>query len=98
MMKIRILQSAKVDLKEGYLFYESQTIGIGTYFLESIYSDIDSLKLFTGTHPIYFGRYYRLLSKRFPFAIYYRVEHNEIKIYSVLDCRRDPAWIKSKLQ
>lgn len=98
MMKMRILQSAKADLKEGYHFYESQAIGIGTYFLESIYSDIDSLKLFAGIHKIYFGKYHRLLSKRFPFAIYYCIEHNEIKIYSILDCRRDPAWIRNKLQ
>ncbi|MBA3029108.1 MAG: type II toxin-antitoxin system RelE/ParE family toxin [Desulfobacteraceae bacterium] len=97
-MKIRILQSAKADLVEGYHFYESQLVGIGMYFLESIYSDIDSLKLFAGIHPIFYGKYYRLMSKRFPFAIYYLIEDNEIRIYSVLDCRRDPAWIKIKLQ
>lgn len=97
-MKIRILQSAKADIKEGYYFYESQTKGIGIYFIESIYSDIDSLKLFAGTHQIIFEKYHRLLSKRFPFGIYYKIENNEIKIYSVLDCRRDPAWIKNKLQ
>lgn len=97
-MKIRILRSAKADLKEGYHFYESQAAGIGAYFIESIYSDIDSLKLFAGIHPVYFGSYCRLLSKRFPFAIYYRMEKGEIRIYAVLDCRRDPAWIKNKLQ
>lgn len=66
-MKIRILQSAQADLKEGYVFYESQAEGIGRYFLDSIFSDIDSLKLFAGIHQEYFRRYYRLLSKRFPF-------------------------------
>jgi hypothetical protein len=95
-MKIRILQSAKADLKEGYHFYESQSPGIGTYFLESIYSDIDSLKLFAGIHQRFFGKYFRLLSKRFPFAIYYFIENKEIKIYAILDCRRDPAWIRSR--
>jgi len=97
-MKIRILQSAKADLKEGYGFYEAQANGVGIYFLESLYSDIDSLKLFAGVHPLYFGNYHRMLSKRFPFAIYYRIETGEIRIYSILDCRRDPAWIKNKLQ
>jgi plasmid stabilization system protein ParE len=96
-MKIRILQSAKTDLAEGYCFYESQASGIGIYFLESIYSDIDSLKLFAGVHPKFLGNYYRMLSKRFPFAIYYRVDNDEIGIYAVLDCRRNPAWIKKKL-
>lgn len=37
-----------------------------------MYADIDSLVVNTGIHPLYFGRYHRLLSKRFPFAVYYR--------------------------
>lgn len=98
MMKITILESAKIDLTEGSRFYESQSPGIGIYFLESLFSDIDSLKLYAGIHPLCFGRYNRLLSKRFPFAVYYRVEDNEIRVYSVLDCRRNPAWIRKKLQ
>ncbi len=73
-MKIKILESAKEDLREGFYFYESQKNGVGSYFLESLFSDIESLTLFAGIHGIHFGRYHRLLSKRFPFAIYYRVE------------------------
>jgi len=74
-MKIKILESAKEDLKEGFHFYELQERGIGKYFLEALSSDIESLRLFAGVHSIHFGKYYRLLSKRFPFAIYYRIEN-----------------------
>ena len=97
-MKIKILESAKEDLREGFYFYESQAKGMGNYFLDSLFSDIDSLRLFSGIHSIYFDKYYRLLSKRFPFAIYYRTEENEVRIYAVLDCRRNPAWIRKRLQ
>ena len=96
-MKIRILESAQQDLVEGYSFYEMQEIGVGNYFLESIFSDVESLRLFAGIHSIHFEKYHRLLSKRFPFAIYYRVVDEEIQIYAILDCRRDPAWIKERL-
>jgi len=65
-MKIKILESAKQDLREGFDFYESQEKGIGSYFLESLFSHIESLRLFGGIHPILFDRYHRLLSKRFP--------------------------------
>ncbi len=97
-MKIKILESAKEDLKEGFTFYELQERGLGSYFLESIFSDIESLKLFAGIHSIHFGKYHRLLSKRFPFAIYYRIEENEVRVYAVLDCRRDPAWLRKRLK
>ena len=63
-MKIRILTSAKKDLKDDHDFYELQQSGIGTYFLESLFADIESLKLFAGIHSIYFKNYYRLLSKK----------------------------------
>lgn len=97
-MKIRILKSAKNDLKEGFYFYESQQIGLGAYFLETLSSDIESLKLFAGIHSIHFEKYYRLLSKRFPFAVYYRINKDEVRIYAVADCRKNPAWIRNKFK
>jgi|APSaa5957512622_1039677.scaffolds.fasta_scaffold90266_2 hypothetical protein len=60
-MNIRILESAKIDLKEGFNFYEHQKEGLGYYFIDSLMSDIDSLNIFAGIHNIHFGKYYRLL-------------------------------------
>jgi len=97
-VKIKILKSASRDLVEGYWFYEKQSEGIGAYFLDTLFSDIDSLAVFGGMHPIYFEKYHRLLSKRFPFAVYYCVEKNTIMVYAVLDCRRNPSWIRKKLK
>jgi len=97
-MTIKILKSAQADLLSGYRFYERQKKGLGNYFLDSLKSDIESLKIYVGIHSIHFGKYHRLLSKRFPFAVYYRIEENEIRVYAVLDCRRDPAWIRKRLE
>ncbi|MCP4403444.1 MAG: type II toxin-antitoxin system RelE/ParE family toxin [bacterium] len=97
-MNISILESAQDDLKEGYYFYELQEQGVGRYFLEAISADIESLRLFAGIHSLRFGKYYRLLSKRFPFAVYYCIEGQNVRVYAVLDCRRNPAWIRKRLQ
>jgi hypothetical protein len=97
-VNIKILGSATEDLREGFFFYESQEEGLGSYFLESVFSDIESLRLFAGMHSVHFGRYHRLLSKRFPFAVYYRVEEDEAAVYAVLDCRRDPAWARNRIK
>lgn len=97
-MKIKILASASQDLIDGYWFYEKQAEGLGIYFLDSLFSDIDSLIINAGIHPLYFEKYHRMLSKRFPFAVYYRVENKTALVYGVLDCRRSPAWIKKKLK
>lgn len=95
-MKIRILSPAEEDLEEGYRFYDSQAPGLGLYFLDCLYSDIDSLTYFGGIHPVVFGRH-RLLSKRFPFAVYYRVTNAVVVIFAVLDCRRNPSWLRKRL-
>jgi hypothetical protein len=70
-VKIEILERAEDDLVEGYLFYEGQEPGLGTYFLESLYSDIESLRLHAGVHRKAYQEYHRMLSKRFPFAVFY---------------------------
>ena len=97
-MRIKILGSASQDLIEGFWFYEHQAEGIGGYFLDTLYSDIDTLKTNAGIHPIYFKKYHRLLSEKFPFAVYYRVENDTAYVYSVLDCRKDPAWTRNQLK
>ena len=96
-MKVQVLEDALGDLAVGYRFYESQADGLGTYFLDSLWSDIDSLCVYAGIHPVYLG-YHRLLSKRFPFALYYRIDTNVARIRAILDCRRDPAWIRNRLK
>jgi plasmid stabilization system protein ParE len=96
-MNIEILDEAYQDLDAGYLFYESQAPGLGDYFLNSLSADIDSLQIYAGIHSVHFG-YYRLLSKRFPYAVFYRTTSKAIQVHAVLDCRRDPEWIQRRLQ
>jgi len=96
-VKLIILDLAEADLLNGFSFYEEQHPGIGSYFLESLYSDIESLRLYSGIHLQERG-YYRQLSKRFPFAIYYRIEGNTTSVWRVLDCRRNPRWITRQLK
>ena len=94
-MIVQILDEAEQDLIDGFRFYEMQDQGLGDYFLDSLFSDIDSLRLYAGIHPIYFGCH-RLLSKRFPFAIYYRFEQAAVQVWAILDCRQDPAKIRDR--
>lgn len=97
-MKIQILESARRDLVEGFYFYDKQADGIGSYFLNSLYLDIETLADNAGIHPVYLKEFHRLLSAHFPFAVYYKVRQDTVLVYAVLDCRRKPAWIRSRLQ
>jgi hypothetical protein len=96
-VRIEIHDDARQDLITGFHFYDKQEPGLGGYFLDCLYSDIDSLQLYAGIHQIVFGQH-RCLSKRFPFAIYYTVTGDTIRVNAVLDCRRNPTWIRQRLQ
>lgn len=82
---------------DGFRFYDRQLGGLGEYFLDSLYSDIESLRISAGVHEICFGRFHRLLSKRFPFAVYYQLVASEIRVIAVLDSRRNPAWLQQQV-
>ncbi len=88
-MKVRLLSDAIHDLADGQDFYERQSPGLGDYFLDTLYSDFESLMLYAGIHRRVFG-YHRLLSRRFPYAIYYKLNASDVEVWRVLDCRQDP--------
>ncbi len=96
-MKITVLDAALNDLTNGRLFYQQQGEHLGDYFLDSLFSDIDSLILFAGIHQQFFG-YFRMLAHRFPYAIYYKMPEPElVVIWRVLDMRANPKQTQSHL-
>jgi len=97
-MRLQILDLARNDLIEGFHFYEDKEEGLGGYFLINLYADIESLKLFGGVHREVYRGFHRALSKRFPFAIYYTVEEDTVRIRAVVDCRKRPSWIRRHLK
>lgn len=81
---------------KGKEFYESQERGLGKYFLDSLASDIDSLLIYAGIHRKIRG-YFCLLAKHFPYAIYYKIELTETRVFRVLDYRQNPARTRQAL-
>jgi plasmid stabilization system protein ParE len=88
-VKIKILPSALEDLDRGRRFYARQGKSVGDYFLDSLFADIDSLELYAGIHLKVFD-FHRLLAKRFPYAVYYKVDGEVCIVFRVLDCRQEP--------
>jgi plasmid stabilization system protein ParE len=96
-MRLRILDSALEDLDRGRLFYQRQGEGLGVYFLDSLFAEIDSLVLYAGIHRKVFG-FHRLIARRFPYGVYYRLEDNGVVVvWRVLDLRRSPSRIRKAL-
>jgi hypothetical protein len=97
-MKIKIAENAADDLICGYNFYEMQEPGVGDYFLDSLLSSIDSLVLYYGIQQKFHRKYYRMLSRVFPYAIYYSYDSETIYIAAVQDVRRNPSFNSKRLE
>ena len=95
-MQIRIRPEARLDIYEASRFYDRQSDGLGDKFVESIFEDMERLSQFAGIHSK-LGRYFRILSRKFPFMICYDVNGEEIVVVAVLSCRMLPATINDTL-
>lgn len=90
---VHVLDEAELDLLAGESFYNDREMGLGDYFVDCLISDLSSLQHFAGIHASHFGCY-RLISKRFPYAIYYELEEERVVVFAILDMRRNPNTIR----
>lgn len=97
MIRVQISGDALDDLNSAFNFYEAQEPGLGDYFLSQLRADIDGLKVTAGIHRQPHKHLHRLLSKRFPYAVYYEFDDDRALVMAIVDCRRDPRWIESHL-
>jgi hypothetical protein len=98
MIRVEISEDAQADLNEGFVFYEAQASGLGDYFIACLRADIEGLKVSGGAHRVVYADYHRLLSKVFPYGIFYTIQGGNAVVWAVLDLRRDPVWIRQQLQ
>ncbi len=91
-----VLDAAVEDLEAGRAFYDSREQYVGRYFLDCLLADLESLRLYAGIHPVQYG-FHRVLSQRFPYAIYYDITDGIVRVAAILDMRRDPLWVRKEL-
>jgi len=97
MRDVQISEDALEDLNNGYLFYEAQESGLGDYFAACLRADIEGLRVSAGIHRVVHGDYHRLLSRVFPYGVFYTVEQECAVVWAVVDLRRSPEWIRQRL-
>ncbi|MGL1935707.1 MAG: hypothetical protein OCD01_11835 [Fibrobacterales bacterium] len=90
-------EAAFKDLRSSQNFYTTIATELGDYFKQCLLNDIEALQFFAGIHSKHFD-YFRLLAKRFPYAIYYTLEESTVTIVAILDMRKNPITIKHRLK
>jgi hypothetical protein len=97
MRDVQISEDALQDLNSGYLFYEAQEAGLGDYFAACLRADVEGLRVSAGVHRVVYHDYHRLLSKVFPYGIFYTIEQGSAVVWAIVDLRRSPEWVRRRL-
>ncbi len=90
-------RDAFADLESGRDFYDKSSEATGNYFVASLLADIESLSFYSGIHPVV-HEFYRMLAQRFPYAVYYDLQNDEVLVVAILDMRKKPARTLKRLR
>ena len=96
--ELSLLPEVEEDAFVGYRWYEERSSGLGDQFLEELYADIGGIPLNPLLYEVVRQRVRRRLLRRFPYAIYFSLEEDQILVLGVFHCARDPQVIGDELQ
>ena len=84
---------AEADLADAKAYYDRQRSGLGDDFLERVGEVLNSLGETPERHAKVFQELRRSLVRRFPYAVFYRVDDDQVTVVAVYHTRRDPrGW------
>ena len=89
-MKIRFKGHASRDVERAFAWYEKQRPGLGPQFRDELGNALSKVAANPQSYPIVRARIRRAVLHRFPYLVFYLVEHQEIVVLACLHASRDP--------
>jgi plasmid stabilization system protein ParE len=86
--RVIIRPNAEADLAEAQAWYESQRAGLGDELLDEVRRAVGLLADDPERRPFYHRDFRRLLTHRFPYKIFYRVEGDRVIVFRILHAKR----------
>jgi len=88
--------AAAADIEDAYDWYESQRSGLGDEFMVAINAAVDSKSENPLGYPVIHRQTRRLLLRRFPYGLYFRLLDNHPIIIAFMHGSRDPIRWQSR--
>ena len=86
--------TAQAEFDEAFDWYESQRSGLGVDFIDSLAIVINRINTNPKFYSIIFQDIRRAIVRKFPYAIFYRIEAEQITIIAIFHSKRDPELIQ----
>ena len=79
-------------MQEAQAWYESRRTGLGDELLDEIRRAVHLLESDPERRPLYYRDFRRLLTRRFPYKLFYRVEGDRVIVFRILHAKRKHQW------
>jgi len=86
---VSIRHKAKADLLRAYNWDEGQRPGLGDEFLAAQAEALLRLEADPKRYPVYYRGFRRVLTHRFPYKLFYRIEGQDIILFRILHGAQD---------
>ena len=87
---IIVRPEAEEDIKDAFLWYESQSVGLGTECLRCFDASFSMISRNPELHTKIYHDVRRILVRRFPYGVFYVFDNNKIVILAVMHIKRHP--------
>ena len=87
--RVIIRPAAESDLRDARLWYETQRPGLGNELIAEIGRAMQLLAEQPECRPFYYNGFRRLMTHRFPYKIFYRIEGDRVIVFRILHAKRD---------
>ena len=93
-MKVRFLKPAQSEIDDAFAWYDSQSSGLGTLFLDNIDRTIRRIAAYPLSNVEIEQDLRRCLLSRFPYGIIYGIDSETVIVVAVAHLHREPRyWI-----
>lgn len=97
MKELSLDLAAAQDIREAAAWYEEQRSGLGIEFVLEIDAILQRIEDTPEAFPVIYEGFRRALPRRFPYAVYFRFNGEEARVFAVLDQRRADDVVTSRL-
>ncbi len=97
-MTVRFLDIAEIELDEAIRWYDAQALGLGDAFLVEVLAAVHRIALYPEAWHLLGDGVRRCRLSRFPYALIYSADKNDILVLAVAHLHRQPDYWRDRLK